>query len=135
MLHSLLALPVFALPLLAQAPELAGATPPAPAAPAASTAPLARMPVCFVENTGQYDERCQYVAYNGDLTTFIAPDHLALQLTPREAHEAEASIGSRAAAPKLVPAPGLSYCNVFLRWEGARETALAARDEAPTRVN
>lgn len=93
------------------------------------------MPVCFVQNTGQYDPRCQFVSYNGDLTTFFAADHFALQLTPRELDEQLAREGGAKQPAKLKPADGLAYCNVFLRWEGARESAVVAREEAPTRVN
>ncbi|TAJ14606.1 MAG: hypothetical protein EPO68_12660, partial [Planctomycetota bacterium] len=147
MLQPLLAFPFLALPLLAQAPAPAPSAPPtppataAPAAPAAATANatsealINRMPVCFVQNAGQYDERCQYVAYNGDLTTFFAADHLALQLTPREVVEQGGGDAHGKQAIKVAPADGLAYCNLFLRWEGARETELVARDEAPTRVN
>ncbi|MBM3976969.1 MAG: hypothetical protein FJ299_08265 [Planctomycetes bacterium] len=183
---------------------------------APSSALLRRMPMCFVSNQGQYDERCEYVAYNGDLTVFVASDHLALQLTPRElvrrdprlfdksgvssatsagespaqtmsapallvkapvANDSMAEVRSteesssavarsadccmtaavkaasdacRGDAPAVVarpqPAPAeaadpattagpRAYCNLFLRWEGARATELVAREQGPTRVN
>jgi hypothetical protein len=123
--------------LAAQTPALA----PQPASPlvraAASdlSALQRRMPMSFVENAGQYDARCAYVAYNGDLTTFIAADHFALQLTPREADESTANSWYGEQAPQLVPARGLSYCNVFLRWDGAQAATLEPQRELPTRVN
>lgn len=136
MLQPVLALPFLALAALAQAPaQQAPAASAAPVAPAPSTTLMRRMPMTFVQNAGQYDARCAYVAYNGDLTTFVGTDHFALQLTPREADESAANFGYGATAPKLKPVPGLAYCNVFLRWEGARDVQLTARDEAPTRVN
>jgi hypothetical protein len=93
-----------------------------PSSQAAASA-YGRLPLTFVKNQGQFDERARFVARQGAVTTYCTREGFVLQLVTRERQE-----GSEEDC--------VTGANVFFTFEGASsEARVQGLEELPGRFN
>src|SRR5262245_33536198 len=79
------------------------------------------LPVAFVENRGQMDERVRFHARDGGMTAYFTDDAFVLQLVRRKSFDGATSI-IETRPPSLADIGGddaITGANVFLSFEGA----------------
>src|SRR6185369_3867542 len=86
-----------------------------PVAPRAPTSSI-HLPLTFVENRGQLDERARFYASAGGVNTYFTRDSFVMQLTHREN---EPMLDRDPLARPKRNAPAVSRDVVFLEFEGA----------------
>src|SRR5262245_54841260 len=97
-----------------------------PSSQAAARA-FGRLPLTFVKNQGQFDERARFVARHGAVTTYCTRDGFVLQLLPGERQDGQEF---------LEEDDCVTGANVFFTFEGASlETRVQGHEELPGRFN
>src|SRR5262245_33667496 len=92
----------------------------------AAASAYGRLPLTFVKNQGQFDERARFVARHGAVTTYCTDDGFVLQLVARERHDRQ----------EWMEEDCVTGANVFFTFEGASlETRVHGLEELPGRFN
>jgi hypothetical protein len=83
--------------------------------------PLAHLPLAFIENRGQIDDRVRFQARLGDVTSFFTEQAFVFHLAPREPQCRE--LDTRAIKSRVRSNALASGVNVCLTFEGASDLA------------